>query len=353
MTNCCPRSWPCPPPPPGCSHSSAPPAAASHRSPAPGCCRSSSRTCPAGCSRSPPPAPPLDALANALARHALPQDPAPAGKAQEFRGLLAADALGLTRIAALLWEREGSPLVLLLDQAEEVFSLCPDPAEQGRFLENLLVAATDPAPCVYLLLTLRSDFLGETQRFPAFNALLARQAQVVPVLDEAGLRRAIAELARLAGQPLDEAIVDLLVEQSRGREGALPLLQYALTEVWRGLEAGRAPEATLRACNGVGGALAGRAQQVFEALAPPARTQARRCLLRLVQLGEGGPDTRRRVALDDLLAEGETPAALLAVLRPFAARDARFLALGRAGDGRPQVEITHDALIAHWGTLRD
>jgi len=296
---------------------------------------------------------PLDALAQALARHALPADPAPAGKAAEFRALLGADALGLTRIAALLWAQEQTPLVFLLDQAEEVFSLCQDPAEQGLFLDNLLAAVTDPAPRLALLLTLRSDFLGETQRFPAFNALVTRQGHLVPALDEPGLRLAIAEPARLAGRPLDQAVVDLLLAQSLGREGALPLLQYALSEVWRGLAAGRPPEETLRACNGVGGALAGRAQQVYDGLTPDARRTARRCLLRLVQLGEGGPDTRRRVTIDDLLVEGESRPALLAILRRFAAPDARFLAFGRDAQGREQAEITHDALIAHWGDLRD
>jgi len=296
---------------------------------------------------------PLDALAQALARHALPEDPAPAGKAAEFRALLGADALGLTRIAALLWAHEQTPLVLLLDQAEEVFSLCQDPAEQGLFLNNLLAAVTDPAPRLALLLTLRSDFLGETQRFPAFNALLTRQGHLVPALDEPGLRLAIAEPARLASRPLDQAVVDLLLAQSLGREGALPLLQYALSEVWRGLAAGRPPEETLRACNGVGGALAGRAQQVYDGLTPEEQRTARRCLLRLVQLGEGGPDTRRRVAIDDLLVEGESRPALLAILRRFTAPDARFLAFGRDAQGREQVEITHDALIAHWGDLRD
>ena len=136
---------------------------------------------------------PLDALANALARHALPDDPAPAGKAQEFRDLLNNSDQGLTRLAALLWERDKVPLVLLVDQAEELFSLCSSIEEQGQFLANLLSAITDPAPHLYLLLTMRSDFLAETQRFPAFNTLLTRHARFVPVLDEAGLRRAIAE----------------------------------------------------------------------------------------------------------------------------------------------------------------
>ncbi|WP_295386374.1 tetratricopeptide repeat protein [uncultured Thiodictyon sp.] len=296
---------------------------------------------------------PLAALANALARHALPDDPAPAGKAEEFRALLAADGQGLSRIATLLWGPDRVPLVLLLDQAEELFSLCPDAAEQGRFLDNLLAAVNDPTPHLYLLLTLRSDFLGETQRFPAFNTLLTGHERIVPVLDEAGLRLAIAEPARLAGQPLDAAAVQLLLEQSADRPGALPLLQYALTEVWRGLQTGQSAAQTLNACGGVGGALAGRAQQVYTALTPAAQAVARRCLLRLVQLGEGGPDTRRRVALDDLLAEDETRADLLATLRRFAAADARFLTVWRGDDGREQVEITHDALIAHWGTLRD
>ena len=294
---------------------------------------------------------PLDALAGVLARHALPDDPAPMAKAGEFRQALGSQDQALIPLLGLLKEQNPHPLVLFIDQAEELFSLCAAREEQARFLANLLGAAADPAHGCHLLLTLRSDFLGETQRFPEFNALLSQQGHLIPVLDDAGLQRAIAEPARLAGHPFEPALIAQLVEQSAGREGALPLLQYALAEIWRGLSAGRTPADTLHQCGGVGGALAGRAEQVWQALPDAEQALARRVLPRLVQLGEGVPDTRCCMMLTDLQVEGEEPDQLRTVLGRFAAADARFLTL-RASGQQVLVEITHDALLQHWGRLR-
>lgn len=295
---------------------------------------------------------PLEALARALAQHASPDDLLPAGKAQEFLELLErGDGQGLRRIVDMLHMVDGAPRVLLVDQFEETFTLCKEPAQQRLYLTNLLNAVSGPAARFTLLLTLRSDFLAETQSHPAFNQALSRLAHLVPVLDDDGLRRAITEPARRAGRPLDDAVTQLLMEQSAGREGALPLLQYALTEIWRGLEQGQAAADTLAKIGGVGGALAGRAQAVYGQLQASEQAVARRAFLKLVQLGEGGQDTRRRVALDDLVAEGESRAAVHAILHRFAAHDARFLTFGQDA-GQDSVAITHDALIQHWQALR-
>lgn len=295
---------------------------------------------------------PLEALASALAQQASPDDPLPAAKQQEFLHLMQSDDHSLRRIIELLYERDQQPRVLLVDQFEETFTLCKDLEQRGQYLANLLNAIDGPAARLTLLLTLRSDFLGETQSHPEFNQTLSRQAHLVPVLDEDGLRRAITEPARRAGRPLDDAVTHLLMEQSEGTEGVLPLLQYALTEIWRGLEQGHAAADTLTQIGGVGGALAGRAQAIYQKLSEAEQAIARRAFLKLVQLGEGGQDTRRRVALDDLIAEGESRDTVRAILHQFAARDARFLTFGQDA-GIDSVEITHDALIQHWLDLRE
>ena len=300
-----------------------------------------------------PTARPLEALARVLARLAKPDDPNPAGKTQEFLDLLLReDRQGLRRIADGFAAGESAPLVLLLDQFEEVFTLCQDREECRRYLDNLLHGIGDPACHLYLLLTLRSDFLADSQGHPAFNQVVSRQAHLVPVLDDDGLSRAITEPARRAGHELEEGVVQLLIEQSAGREGALPLLQYALTEIWRGLQQGREAADSLRAIGGVGGALAGRAQAIYGQLGEAEQRIARRAFLKLVQLGEGGPDTRRRVALDDLVAGGEDRERVRDILHRFAGFDARFLTFGQE-QGRDCVAITHDALIQHWRELRE
>ncbi|MFM9103113.1 MAG: hypothetical protein ACKOPS_17985, partial [Cyanobium sp.] len=201
------------------------------------------------------------------------------------------------------------PLVVVVDQLEELYSLCPDAAERQAFLANLLWAAADRSGQVAVLVTLRSDFLGATQADPALNQLIQAQGVFVAALSEPGLRDAIRLPAERRGRPLDAATVDLLVEQSLGLDGALPLLQFALLRIWEGLLRGQPAAATLRQIGGVGGALAGEADRIQTSLPDGDQRIARRLFLNLVQLGEGRRDTRRRVAVPEESAHGVEPGA--------------------------------------------
>ena len=225
---------------------------------------------------------------------------------------------GLTLWAANLPDAATSPLVLLVDQFEEVYTACRDPSERDAFVSLLLHAAGDRARHVAVLMTLRSDFLGETHRqHPELNRLVAEQAVIVPAMSRDELRRAIVEPAIQAGMPIDEATVELLLMEARGSEGALPLLEFALTRIWEGLLSGRPAGATLRDIGGIGGALASTAKGIYSALSEPEQVIARRALVRLVQLGEGTRDTRRRVPLGQLCGRGDREADVLAVLRKY------------------------------------
>ncbi len=304
-----------------------------------------------------PGAHPLEALANVLARIAT-QDPTPVAKSREFAEELRQTTTpgaydGLRRIAESLPDIATSPLIVLIDQGEELYSLCDDEEARLIFVSNLLHAVADRAARVSVLLTLRSDFLGQTQRHAALNQAIAAAVVLVPAMDQEELRRAIAEPARQAGQPLDAATVELLMQETAGHEGALPLLQFALMRLWDGLAAGVAAAETHRRIGGVGGALAGEAERLYAPLSAADQAVVRRAFLGGVQLGEGTRDTRRRVPVAELVAHGEEPQHVRAVLHLFAHPDARLLTFAAAADGTDTVEITHEVLFEHWQTLRD
>lgn len=205
---------------------------------------------------------PLEALASVLAQVAT-NDPTPVTKTREFaleleQANFEGDYDGLRRIANVLLNINVSPLIVLVDQFEEVYSLCKNLAEREAFIGNLLTGASDRSGHVSVIVTLRSDFLGETQKHPGLNRLFAEQGFLVPVMDEEDLRQAIRQPAELAGHPLDNATIELLIKETQGRDGALPLLQFALTRIWSGLAEGKEPAQTLKAIGGVGGALAGK-----------------------------------------------------------------------------------------------
>ena len=299
---------------------------------------------------------PLDALATVLARIAT-NDLAPVAKTREFATELnQANSEevydGLRRIADALPEIETSPLIVLVDQLEEVFTLCEDSGERNAFIGNLLCAAAERSKRVSVIVTVRSDFLGATQKYPRLNQLIAKQGFFVAAMSLEGLREAITKPAELAGYPLDQATVNLLIEQTEGREGALPLLQFALTRIWAGLAEGKEPAETLRAIGGVGGALAGEAQRIYASLTPDDQEIARRVFLGLVQLGEGSKDTRRRTELERIVSYRDSLEQVEKVIARFADPSVRLITLS-ADAGSETVEVTHEALFNHWQQLKD
>ncbi len=303
---------------------------------------------------------PVKALAMVLARVA-ENDQTPVRKAQEFEEVLKAtnnsstDTIiydGLWWIATALPGIAVSPLVVLVDQFEEVYSLCEDTKERQIFIENLIHAAADRAGRVSVIITLRSDFFGETQRHPALNQIIAKQGAIVPAMSEEELRRAITKPAEIAGHPLDEAVVDLLLKDTQGREGALPLLQFALTRIWEGLKKGVEPIKTLEDIGGVGGALADEAQRIFDNLNDEEKKIARRVFLGLVQLGEGTSDTRRRANVNSLVGYKEHPEYVKRVIERFANPGVRLVTLS-SEQGTETAEVTHEALFANWGQMKE
>ncbi len=121
--------------------------------------------------------------------------------------------------------------------------------------------------------------------------------------------------------------VALLIEQTREREGALPLLQFALAQIWDGLAQGVDPADTLTRIGGVGGALARKAQELYDSLPAADQVIVRRAFLGLVHLGEGARDTRRRIRIPEIVAQADEPTHVHAVLRLFSQPGARLITL--------------------------
>jgi WD40 repeat protein len=298
---------------------------------------------------------PSEALASVLARVAT-NDLTPATKTREFAEELkqaneAGEYDGLRRIADLLPDIAISPLIVLVDQFEEVYSLCEKQEERDAFIGNLLTGSSSRSRRVSVIVTLRSDFLGETQKHPGLNRLFATQGFLVPAMDEEELRQAIRQPAERAGHPLDEAIVELLIKDTQGREGALPLLQFALTCIWESLTQGKEAAATLKEIGGVGGALAGEAQRIYDSLSPEEKDIARRVFLELVQLGEGSKDTRRRTEIKQIVRQRDSLEQVKQVISRFSAPGARLITLAANGNTET-AEVTHEALFDHWQQLQ-
>jgi WD40 repeat protein len=288
-----------------------------------------------------PGAHPLEALAAQLVRLG--------GQAPMQRTLdeLGADARTLHLAASLALDESAPRLLIVADQFEEVFTLCRDEAERRAFFANLVYAANVPGGCTSVLLALRADFYHRCGAYPELAQQLALGQYLVSPLQPDGLRQAVVEPARRVGLAFEPGLVDTILADVADQPGALPLLEHALLELWQRRTGGTLTLAGYRDSGGVQGAIAKRAEQVFESLGPEQRELARRTFLRLTQPGEGTEDTRRRAQLAELETGGADVAQVLSQLV-----GARLVTTSRDETGGEVVEVAHEALIRGWPRLR-
>jgi energy-coupling factor transporter ATP-binding protein EcfA2 len=279
-----------------------------------------------------PGARPLDALAAGLARLAGDAgDAAPRhlGHAIELRRALAESEHGLLLAADLLGlGRDGSRLVLVVDQCEELWALAPsDPCAQqpyaaeqrGPLIRALLAAAAAPDQPVLVVLTLRADFLHRAAEDGDLAGWIGAHDLIVGPMRRDELRAAIEKPAIAADGWLEPGLVDELIARVEGRAGALPLLAYTLLELWKARRAdGALTWEAYRALGGVEGALAARADAIVAAhYTHEQQPRLRQLLVRLVQPDEGSTGVRRGVPLDDLVPAGGSADAIRALLQPL------------------------------------
>jgi tetratricopeptide (TPR) repeat protein len=244
-------------------------------------------------------------------------------------------------------------LFVLVDQMEEVFTLCEDAAERRAFFDNLLFAATVADGQTIVVLTMRADFYGKCASYPALAAAMSDHHLLVGPMTEEELARAIERPALLAGGELEPGLLGMLLKDVEGQPGSLPLLEFTLMELWQRREGRRPTSAAYKAIGGLQGALKNRADDVLGQFDEHRRELCRQIFLRLTQPGEGIEDTKRRASFGELVPSGADPLVVESVVRRLA--DARLITTEGSAEapGEGSVEVAHEALIRGWGRLRD
>jgi WD40 repeat protein/energy-coupling factor transporter ATP-binding protein EcfA2 len=243
----------------------------------------------------------------------------------------------------------GEHVVVVVDQLEEVFTLCRDESQRHQLFANLLYASSAAGGRTIVVVTLRADFYPRCADYPEFAQLLAAQQMLVGPMDADGVRQAIQEPARRVGLTLEDGLSDTILSDVAAEPGALPLLQHALLEVWEHRDGKTLTLRGYRRAGGVHGALAQRADEIYDEFSVDQQQIARRMLLRLTQPGEGTEDTRRRAPRGELAPAGagndfdEVLGRLV---------DARLLTTGRDETGAEIVDVAHEALVRGWPRLR-
>jgi transcriptional regulator with XRE-family HTH domain len=291
-----------------------------------------------------PSAHPLESLAIALT-----QDIVSVSSTASMMDDLSQDqrSLGL-HIRRVLKTTGGYQLLLVIDQFEELFTLCHSEDERLAFIDNLLTVSSDDDSHGFIVITLRADFYAHCSSYPELCEALARQQEYIGAMTDEEMRKAIEEPARRGRWEFEPGLVDLILHDVGHEPGALPLLSHALLETWQRRHGRTLTLSGYTSAGGVRGAIAETAEAVFtDQFTHEQQAIARRIFLRLTELGDetATGDTRRRASFNELILKPEETDATQAVLNALVG--ARLITTSE-----DSVQVAHEALIREWPTLR-
>ncbi|MBC7870716.1 MAG: toll/interleukin-1 receptor domain-containing protein, partial [Chitinophagaceae bacterium] len=300
---------------------------------------------------------PVDALAQRLAP--LREDM----EASQIERLLTASPQNLDRLVEgiLSNDPKTARLLLVVDQFEEVFTRAAE-AEGAAFLAMLHYAVTRPGGRTQAIITMRADFFDRLGRYPDLARLFEQEnLLIVTEMTASDLLRAIEGPAEAVGLSYEEGLPQRILDDVRRQPGSLPLLQYALKELYALRDGRRLTNAAYEKIGGVQRALATHAENIYLSLNAAQQALMRRMLLRLVEVGATGEATRRRVDRNDLRFRDVPDEAVQEVIDLLTAPTSRLLIASReikaSEDDQTAptvwIEVGHEALIREWKRFTD
>ena len=281
---------------------------------------------------------PFDELEIALLRIAVNPPPSLLSQLAEPRGLARA-------VRRVLPDADGVELLLVIDQFEELYTLTLDVAERQRFLDGLVELVGDDTVRVRILVTLRADFYDRPLQDHALGELVRNHTFALTPLSTEELATVVVGPAHRVGVTVEPTLVSHIVAEVGAQPGSLPLLQFALTELYERRQGAVLTSTGYLAIGGVSGALTAKAEELFASCDPDERSAVRNLFTRLVSLGDGVADTRRRALRSELTSVPDR------VIDMFGRH--RILTFDHEPSTRqPTVEVAHEALITAWPRLR-
>lgn len=264
----------------------------------------------------------------------------------------------LEELEQALASREPDQISLLfIDQFEELFTLGSDESQQREFIAKITQEATKVDGETRVIVAIRGDFLDRCARYQeTANLINCTQptTYIVTPMTTAELTEAIEKPAEKHAITFESGLVEQIITDVVNQAGALPLLQYALAELWRVcvIDSNQAqPQLTFNGyeqIRGVKGALEKRADELYQDLSQADQAFVRRLFLELVQLGENQEVTRRHASWQNLLDKADSKEQLERVTRQLASWKQRLIITDEN-----KVEVAHEALLSEWRRLRE
>jgi tetratricopeptide (TPR) repeat protein len=270
-------------------------------------------------------------------------------------------------------------LLIVCDQFEEVFRYFKEVASaEACLFVSLLLASSQAYPLaqglfshsMYVVITMRSDFLGECAQFAGLAEAINQGLYLTPRLNPQQLRAAIEEPAFIFDGEVEPELVVKLLEDAGNSPDQLPLLQHVLMRLWDlsnnktltladyenlgELIRTGSPSKDCQSCDN-DNALSRHADEVLHELNASQQATAKQIFCRLTNSETGKKDTRNPVKVEDLLAlTGLTLKQLEEVLKPFRQAGRCFLMppMNVPLTEDRMIDISHESLIRQWQTLQ-
>ncbi|WP_157535083.1 nSTAND1 domain-containing NTPase [Nocardia inohanensis] len=260
------------------------------------------------------------------------------------------------RLAAALGEDDGgADRLVIVDQFEELFTVCTDDTERQSFLTELHECSCRADDPIAVLVALRADFYAQCLNYPTLRDALEHRSYPLGPLSPDELAQAISSPARAIGMELEAGLEELIVSELRSAgdhhddraydPGALPLLSHVMAATWQHREGRRLTVDGYRKAGGVAGAVAETAERTWSELSPAQQAAAKEILLGLVAVGQDSRDTRRHADRAELLRRAAEPEDVTAALEVLAR--ARLITLDADA-----VTLTHEIVLSAWPRLR-
>jgi WD40 repeat protein/energy-coupling factor transporter ATP-binding protein EcfA2 len=247
-------------------------------------------------------------------------------------------------VTRILEKNSGDRLLLVVDQFEELYTLCRDARERLLFLDNLL-EAVEGTPNFTVVLTLRADFLGQALSYRPFGDALQYADLKLSPMNREELQAAVEQPAMILGVTIESGLTERILDAVSAEPGDLPLLEFALNQLWTKQRDAQLTHAAYEEIGGVEAALSRYAEEAYGRLNEEEKERARRIFIQLVRPGEGTEDTRRLATRTEVGEENWDLVTRLASARlVVSSRDEAL--------GEETVEIVHEALIGGWERLR-
>ncbi|MEZ0112555.1 WD40 repeat protein [Catenulispora sp. EB89] len=249
------------------------------------------------------------------------------------------DALHLSVPQALQGAGPDAELLLVIDQFEEVFTVCGSDAERAAFIAALAAAVRAVNSRTRVVLGLRADFYAHCAQHPELVNLLRDGQLLVGPMSPEELRNAITRPAATVDCAVEAALQTRVVADAAGQANVLPLVSHAMRETWRRRRGNTLTLAAYEACGGITFALAQTAEAAYAELSDEQQQRARRLMLRFVRLGAATGDTKQSLARQAVEPDDQP------ILHAFV--EARLVTVDA-----DSAELTHEALLRAWPRLR-